>query len=131
MLDFSHFRLSQELQVPKDSQKFKSLRELDLKASELSSNGLKNIIDTRFPKLEVLDIEGVRFMDILSQKIKQIEHLKCIYLSRTMTYLDDHDDLKLEKAVRKFNDKASGYPRIRIIPEVRTAFFSDKFIHFK
>ena len=139
VLDFSHFRLSQELQVPKDSRKFKNLRELNFKRTYLNGDGLRSIIDSRFPKLEVLDIQDIKIspieaIDILSQKIKLIRQMKFIYLSPNRTLSTFGDVSEIEKPLRKFEEKASGPPRIRIISDFCTLsdyFDQNEFIHYK
>ena len=142
MLDLSEFRILQELQAPKDSQKFKNLRKLDIKKNELKIEGLRTLIHAKFPKLEELNIEYIEvnttiLLDILMEKIKLIDHMKYIYLSENtkFKFKDPVTQADVESRMKRFHKKSLGHPKIRVRLDANGIYHNylthTRFMHFK
>lgn len=143
-LDLSEFRLAKTIGVAEEcEQNFDNLRKLEIQNNNLQLEGLRNVIFTRFPRLEELNIENIdltsdAIINFLTDKLKYISHIKCIYLSyKCYTVSRWSDPRNVETAVNRFVQKSGGLPRIRMSLEPRYSWNNwgssnaDRFIFYK
>lgn len=142
-LNLSEFRLTRDLHPPKDANKFKRLRKLDIQKNDLQVEGLKRLVSAKFPKLEKLNIGNIGLIPqitipILTEKIKILENMKYIHL--TLTESDGSfgvrqygPALNNEVLLKRFHEKSLGYPKLRIDLDDQVSNYrvSSGFFYFK